>query len=83
MENEKFIMFDENGNEKEAEIISVIEIDNQEYVIYSINKDEENDNIFASRLLKDELGNMEIKSITDDSEKEKVFEVIKELLTNS
>ena len=29
-EKETFIMIDENGNEKEAEIITIIEIDNKE-----------------------------------------------------
>ena len=53
-EKETFIMKDENGNEKEAEIITVIEIDNKEYVIYAVNKNEESDNIFASRIIKEE-----------------------------
>ncbi|MCI6002491.1 MAG: DUF1292 domain-containing protein [Tenericutes bacterium] len=82
-EKETFIMKDENGNEKEAEIITVIEIDNKEYVIYAVNKNEESDNIFASRIIKDENGNNVIKSIENQEEKEKVFEIIKELLSNS
>lgn len=82
-EKETFIMKDENGNEKEAEIITVIEIDNKEYVIYAVNKNEESDNIFASRIIKDENGNNVIKSIENQEEKEKIFEIIKELLSNS
>ena len=82
-EKETFIMKDENGNEKEAEIITVIEIDNKEYVIYAVNKNEESDKIFASRIIKDENGNNVIKSIENQEEKEKVFEIIKELLSNS
>lgn len=82
-EKETFIMKDENGNEKEAEIITVIEIDNKEYVIYAVNKNEESDNIFASHIIKDENGNNVIKSIENQEEKEKVFEIIKELLSNS
>ena len=82
-EKETFIMKDENGNEKEAEIITIIEIDNKEYVIYAVNKNEESDNIFASRIIKDENGNDVIKSIENQEEKDKVFEIIKELLSNS
>lgn len=82
-EKETFIMIDENGNEKEAEIITIIEIDNKEYVIYAVNKNEESDNIFASRIIKDENGNDVIKSIENREEKNKVFEIIKELLSNS
>ena len=68
-EKETFIMIDENGNEKEAEIITIIEIDNKEYVIYAVNKNEESDNIFASRIIKDENGNDVIKSIENQEEK--------------
>ena len=82
-EKETFIMIDENGNEKEAEIITIIEIDNKEYVIYAVNKNEESDNIFASHIIKDENGNDVIKSIENQEEKNKVFEIIKELLSNS
>ena len=82
-DKETFIMIDENGNEKEAEIITIIEIDNKEYVIYAVNKNEESDNIFASRIIKDENGNDVIKSIENQEEKNKVFEIIKELLSNS
>lgn len=82
-EKETFIMIDENGNEKEAEIITIIEIDNKEYVIYAVNKNEESDNIFTSRIIKDENGNDVIKSIENQEEKNKVFEIIKELLSNS
>ena len=82
-EKETFIMIDENGNEKEAEIITIIEIDNKEYVIYAVNKNEESDNIFASRIIKDENGNEVLKSIENQEEKNKVFEIIKELLSNS
>lgn len=82
-EKETFIMIDENGNEKEAEIITIIEIDNKEYVIYAVNKNEESDNIFASRIIKDENGNDVIKAIENQEEKNKVFEIIKELLSNS
>lgn len=82
-EKETFIMIDENGNKKEAEIITIIEIDNKEYVIYAVNKNEESDNIFASRIIKDENGNDVIKSIENQEEKNKVFEIIKELLSNS
>lgn len=82
-EKETFTMIDENGNEKEAEIITIIEIDNEEYVIYAVNKNEESDNIFASRIIKDENGNDVIKSIENQEEKNKVFEIIKELLSNS
>ena len=57
-------MKDENGNEKEAEIITVIEIDNKEYVIYAVNKNEESDNIFASRIIKDA---MEAKVIKEEN----------------
>ena len=53
------------------------------YVKRELNKNEESDNIFASRIIKDENGNDVIKSIENQEEKNKVFEIIKELLSNS
>ena len=67
-----FVMYDENGNEKEAIILNEIEVDNNKYVVYGILEDDENYNIFVSKLVKDENDEPQIISITDPQEKEKV-----------
>lgn len=72
-------MLDENGIEKEAQIITVIEVDNKEYVIYSIEKDTDNDNIYVKELFTDNMGNKNIKDI-EENNKEKIFNIVKELI---
>lgn len=44
----KFKVIDENNNELEAEIITVFDYKEKEYVIYAINKEEENADICVS-----------------------------------
>jgi len=79
-EQEIFTMLDEFGNEKEATILSVIEINNQEYLVYSISKNEEEDAIYASKLIHDEMNNESIIPITDEEEKRIVFDTIREII---
>ena len=79
-EQEIFIMLDEEGNEREAQILNIVEINNQEYVVYSLSQNEEEDAIFASKLIKDELGNEDIIPIEDEEEKRIVFETIRKII---
>lgn len=77
---EKFLMLDEFGQEKEAEILNIIGINNQEYLVYKISKNEEEDSIYASKLVRDANGEENIISIEDEEEKRIVFDAIRELL---
>ena len=79
-EQEIFTMLDEFGQEKEAKILNVIEINNQEYVVYSIDKNEEEDGIYASKIIKNKLGEEEIVSIENEEEREIVFDTIREII---
>lgn len=81
-EQEIFIMLDEFGQEKEAKILNVIEINGQEYVVYSIDKNDEEDEIYASKIIKNNLGEEEIISINDEEERKIVFDTIKEIIEN-
>lgn len=82
-ENEIFKMIDENGVERDAKIITIIEVNNKEYVIYAVEKDTDNDNIFVSRLEKDGDGNDTVSEITDDTERNEVFEIVKNIINNA
>lgn len=81
-EEEKFTMIDEFGNEKEATILNVVEINNQEYVVYSISKNEEEESIFASKIIKDAFGNEDVVPINDEEEKRIVFDVIRNIIND-
>lgn len=81
MNNEEtFTMLDEYGNEREAKILNIVEINNQEYVVYSISKNDEEDSIFASKLVKNQNGEEEVIPIQNEEEKRIVFDVIREII---
>ena len=84
-----FDAIDENGEEIECEIIMsyVCDINQKAYVFYTDNKyDEEgNLNLYASRYLGEDNGNIELESIVDEDEwrlLDKALESAKEGLIN-
>ena len=79
-EQEIFTMIDENGQERNANILNIIEINNQEYIVYSLEKNEEEEEIYASKLIKNSLGEEEIIQIENEEERKLVFETIRELI---
>lgn len=76
----KFKVIDENNNELEAEIITVFDYKEKEYVIYAINKEEENADICVSLLEKDSNNYSIFKDINDSKEKEEIDKVVKEII---
>jgi len=76
----KFKVIDENNNELEAEIITVFDYKEKEYVIYAINKDEENADICVSLLEKDSNNYPIFKDINDSKEKGEIDKVVKEII---
>ena len=76
----KFKVIDENNNELEAEIITVFDYKEKEYVIYAINKDEENADICVSLLEKDSNNYPIFKDINDSKEKEEIDKVVTEII---
>ena len=78
--NKTFKVIDENNIEREASLITVIEVDKKEYAIYSIVRDKNTVNIFVSQLLKNEDGKDVLKNITDEREKEKIDKIVKDII---
>ncbi len=78
--NNKFKVINENNNELEAEIITVFNYKDKEYVIYSINNDNDKVDICVSRLEKDEKGYSILKDIIDSKEKEEIDNAVKEII---
>lgn len=79
-EQEKIMVLDEFGNEREAKILNVVEINNQEYLVYAVSQNDEEDGIFAQKLIKDQYGNEDIIPIQDEEEKRIVFDAIREII---
>lgn len=78
--NNKFKVIDENNNELEAEIITVFNHKEKEYVVYSIDNDNDKVDICVSILEKTDEGYSIFKDITDFKEKEEIDNIVKEII---
>lgn len=76
---------DENGIERDAEVLTVFEMENtgKNYCVYSIKKeDDENILILASAIEKDEKGFDVLKDITNPEEKKVIYNIINDIVKN-
>ena len=86
MENEvkeTFIIEDENGVTHEAEIITMLGIEDRDYLIYSIPNDIETVTICASKVVKNESGEDVLVDLEAGSDKDKITEFIRDLAENN
>ena len=71
----KFKVRDENGIEREATIITKIEENQVNYLVYTIDRDAQTSNIFVSKLVN---GNLE--DIQNPEAKQKINELVKHII---
>ena len=79
MSNKTIKLVDEHNINREAKIITILEYEGTEYVVYSIDRDEENANIFVSKLVK-EGDHLLLDEIQSTDVKEKIDNVVKEMI---
>lgn len=80
--DDKFKVLDENNIEHTAEVITAFSYKEKEYLVYSVDEDEENSNILVSRLIKDSEGYDVIEDIEDEVERAEVQNAVKEILSS-
>ncbi len=80
--DDKFKVVDENGIEHDAEVITAFTYKDKDYLVYSVDSNEENSNILVSRLVKDSEGYDIIEDIEDDSERQEIQTAVKEILSS-
>lgn len=76
----EFLLNDESNVERKAQLITIIENDEKEYAVYSIDRDMENSNVFVSRLSKDSSGNDILLDIEDENERETIKKLVREVI---
>ena len=81
MESKNIKVIDEHGIDRDANIICSLTLDNTDYVLYWIERDEDNDNLFVSKIVKNNDGTSSMVNIEDNIEKSKINDVVKELIT--
>ena len=80
MNTDSFKIINENDEENIAKIITAFTYKDKEYIIYSIDTDTDNSNIYVSKLIKDNDGNDTICDIENEQEREEVFRATEEIL---
>lgn len=80
IESKNIKVIDEHNIDRTANKICVIDVDGSDYIIYSIERDSDNDNIFVSKLLSNINGTSNMINIEDSMEKEKMATLVKELI---
>ena len=79
---EIFIAQDENGVEREGFLINKLEIEGQEYVVYALSMNNDEDSIYVSKIIKNG-DNEDIVSITDEEERIKVYSIVNDMLQHA
>lgn len=78
--SQKFQVQIETGEITEAELLSVVEIDNKQYAVYSLDNKNGTVDVLASYVVKDEQGYDKLVDISDPIDKEKISNFIKTLV---
>lgn len=81
MNTDNFKVINENGEENNANIITAFTYKEKKYIIYSVDKDNENSNIYVSELVKNNDGNDTICDIENEEERKEIFKVVGEILS--
>ena len=82
MEDNIINLKDEYGNNLKGQVLNIIEIDEIEYLLYSVSTSPEEDSLYVKKIIKDENGEDDLVDITNEKEKEKVFSIIKEYINS-
>ena len=75
MQEDKF-KIEVDGEMKEAEVLKTVSVDNNNYVIYAIDKGDETSDILASRIVKDNEGKDSLVDLETDDERSKLKDIV-------
>lgn len=73
---------DEFGNQVEGKILNIIEIDDIEYLLYSVSTNDDEDAIYVKKIMKNADGEDDLVDISDLNEKNKVFDIVREYINS-
>ena len=76
---EKFTVEFEDGEVKEAELLTIAIIDDKDYAVYAVRNDDETVSIMASYIVKDETGTDVLKDIDSEEDKIKISSFVLEV----
>lgn len=80
--NQIFKVQIDGGEVKDAELLTVVTIGEKEYAIYTVENENGTVDVLASYVQQDENGYDVLVDITDEGDRAKIAEVIKDLATS-
>ena len=83
MKNKNVKVIDEHNIDRSANIMFALELEGSEYVVYWIARDEESNNVFVSKVLKNLDGTYNMLNIDDDEKRKEIADIVKTLISNS
>lgn len=83
MKNRNIKVVDEHAIDRDANIIFALDLEGSEYVVYWIGRDENTNNIFVSKVIKNIDGTFNLLDIEDSLEKSRVSELVKSFISKS
>ena len=72
---------DKNGQELVVEVLTILPIDGIDYIVYSIDTDDDNSDVYVARIVKDQNENNVLVTIENDVERQKVFSLIDKMIS--
>ena len=76
-------VIDENNIDRSANVVFAFDLSGSEYVVYWIERDEESNNVFVSKVIKNIDNTFNLADIESVDEKESVSKVVKDLISKS
>ena len=83
MKNRNVKVVDEHNIDRDANVMFALELDGSEYVVYWISRDEESNNVFVSKVLRNVDGTYNMLNIEEDEKKKEIADIVKTLISNS
>ena len=81
MKNKNVKVIDEHNIDRNANVMFALDLEGSEYVVYWIERDEESNNVFVSKVLKNLDGTYNMLNIDDDNKRKEIAESIKILIS--
>jgi len=83
MKNRNVKVIDDHNIDRNANVMFAMDLEGSEYVVYWIERDENSNNVFVSKVLKNIDGTYNMINIDDDDKKRDVSDTVKMLISNA
>ena len=83
MKSRNIKVIDEHNIDRDANVIFALDLEGSEYVVYSIERDEESNNVFVSKVVKNIDGTFNLANIEEEFEKESLSKIVKDLISKA